>query len=159
MNWEGWPKHEGPLIFDKRAAADIMRKRGMTEDDVRMVLANPSKEHPSDKEPGRWVTEGIGPDGQMYRVVTSVDDTGVLHCTTAFPLDAKPVWVQVPADRAGRLIGVKGWRIKRIRGLGAEIAVFDKKNGAKKVRIISPFYLLAKDAEREVKEIADGGKA
>lgn len=79
-DWPGFPLYKGVLSFTTYAKTR-MRTRGVTEKDVRHVLANPTKEYPSDK-PGqhdRMLREGIDAAGRYLRVITKDRKKGGFH--------------------------------------------------------------------------------
>jgi hypothetical protein len=79
-DWPGFDSHKGVLVFTTYAKGR-MRLRGVTEKDVRHVLANPAKEEPSDK-PGqhdRMLREGVDSAGRYLRVITRDRKKGGFH--------------------------------------------------------------------------------
>lgn len=79
-DWPGFPLYTGILDFTSYAKAR-MRGRGVTEKDVRHVLANITTEYPSDK-PGKkdcTVREGVDGVGRYLRVITKDRKKGGFH--------------------------------------------------------------------------------
>jgi hypothetical protein len=85
-----WPTvTEGDLRFNQYARRR-MRGRGVTEHDVRYVMANPRIERPSKKGTvsGRWETTGTDQCGRDIRVVWApAEDGQIIWVTNAIVLD------------------------------------------------------------------------
>ena len=139
-------------------ALDEMKADGLTLVDVREALANADEVRVSE-ERGSVTVTGTDWSGRRIKVVVTGTEWPRENITLiTVTQKGDPVeYVPVPPDRVGRIVGKRGWQIKKIADdTGADVRVTRRTTSKGKVyvEVKSPIWSLRRDAKEQIKKIA-----